>query len=257
MKTTSLVAACLALAASPVWAAVQFDFTGATASGTGSRTFVGNDLASEVVIRGFSGITAGADAPFASLTSARIDQYAGEGLAVQFTSENDVHADLPLRCRPDARSSWDQIAQSIADAPRGAELLQLDFSANGPVALKEVVFAGVQDGFDEFDFAIDGVDIDVNGLFGFSDPENSWNNGSIAVHGVAESNGMYRVVFPAGLPKGQVFSFYLDDMNDQYRIASVTVEPAFAAAVAHNPEPTTALVWTLLGVLGTVQRRRG
>ena len=251
-----LLAVAIALLASRGEAAVQFDFTGGSSSSSGSVWFVGSDSISQVEVRGFSGLAPGGDAPLTAWSSARVDQYAGSGLQVQFTSANDVHADIPSRCRPESRGDWNGSSGVLATEPKVAELLQFNFGMGGPVVLKQVAFSGVQDGFDEFDLSVDGVDVDINALFGFSDPSNPWNNGSIAVHGVAEGDGQYRVYFPQGLPMGEEFSFYLDDLNDQYRISSLVVERLYAPAVSHNPEPAGLMIWSVMGVGGLVARRR-
>lgn len=127
-----------------------------------------------------------------------------------------------------------------------SELLQFTF--NQPVTLLSAVFENVQ-GNDEFDMAVDDVDVDVEALLGADDlvalPDGGFGDDS----SLADFAG-------DGLT-GTVFQFYTTDTNDTYRIRQFLVEAVGDEGGADVPAPSALLLLGMgLAGLGVARLRR-
>ncbi len=131
---------------------------------------------------------------------------------------------------------------------------RLQFTFNQPVTLLSVVFENVdpndeqQNGDDQFDMAVDDVDIDVLALLGTEDlillPDGDGTGGDSHL---ADFTG-------AGLT-GTVFDFYTTDVNDDYRIRQFLVEAVGEGADVPAP-PALMLLGLGLAGLGFAGRYR-
>ena len=122
------------------------------------------------------------------------------------------------------------------------EFLRVTFSA--PVIIDRVWFNSV-DAYDEFDMAVDNVDLPIKGLLG-TDFISQLAKDDLA----GTSKTEYVADFGKDNPllKGSVFTFYTDDHNDDYKIAALGFEAANLDNVA--PVPLPAGIMLMLGALG-------
>lgn len=132
------------------------------------------------------------------------------------------------------------------DAFFASEFLQFTF--NQPVTLLSVVLENGQ-GNDEFDMAVDDVDVDVDALLGTDDlvalPDGGFGDDS----GLADFAG-------DGLT-GTVFQFYTTDASDAYRIRQFLVEAVSDEGGADVPAPPALMLLGMgLAGLGIARRRR-
>jgi len=218
----SVVAAALLVivAAVPSSASVSYDFTGSGGFiGAGSQPFTVTSGSSAVAVSGFTHTGGGSgDAPFASLDPTGIHQN-GNGLGV--------------------RSSFFDLNQ--LDSVQDDELMRFDFGRS--VKLLSVVLS-LATGNDEFDIAIDNVDVDVVGLLG-TDEINDFVSNGFASSPIFD----YTIDF-SGVSLGSFsqLDFYTNDEGDGYKIVSITV--------AELPEASSIVAWTMLSSLGMVFCRR-
>lgn len=204
----------------PCAASVTFDLTGGEGFiGTGSQPFSVTSGGSSVSVSGYTHSGGGnGDAPFSSLTSAGLHQN-GNGMGV--------------------RSSLFDVNQ--LDAVGSDDLMRLEFG--GPVKLVSMVLS-LAFGNDEFDMAIDNVDVDVSGLLG-TDRINAF-----PANGPPNPPSLdYTIDFSGiALAAFSQLDLYTDDNGDGYKIVSITVAPV--------PEATSVIVWSTLGTLGVIRSRR-
>lgn len=225
MKTTLFAAALIT--APGLAQAVTFDFAGPLQMfDQGALTFT--DAASGVTASVTAGTHTGANAPFATETDCGIcvEQHSN-GISV-LGEGDDTH--------------------ELDDD----EWLRLTFSA--PVLLDAVWFnAGW--GWDEFDMAVDNVDLGITTLFGddrinrlpVDNLVSSYLTDRIANFG---DNG--------GPLFGRTFTFYTDDNNDDYKVAGVRFSTIpVASSVSAVPLPAgMTLVLGGLGLFGAMRLRR-
>ena len=130
---------------------------------------------------------------------------------------------------------------------------RLLFTFNQPVTLFSVVFENIQgdsevEGPDQFDMAVDDMDVDVDALLG-TDDINEYA-------GAAFGNDSYLAEFADGLT-GTVFQFYTTDFNDRYRIRQFLVEAVGDGGGADVPTPPALLLLGMgLAGLGFARRYR-
>ena len=129
----------------------------------------------------------------------------------------------------------------------------LRFTFNQPVTLFSVVFEKIDEDnegweMDEFDMAVDNVDVDVDALLGTDDI------GAFAASGFGDDSHLVEI---AGGLTGTVLHFYTTDQNDSYRIRQFLVEAAADEGGADVPAPPALLLLSLgLAGLGIARRRR-
>lgn len=216
------------LAVSPSAASVTFDFTG----NAGFINLANQPLSVSagslaVEVRGYihSGGGSG-NAPFNAIDQRFLHQ-SPNGLGV--------------------RSSFNDNTNQL-DAVGRNELMRFNFS--GPVKLLSMVLS-LASGNDEFDMAIDNVDVNVNALLG-TDRIADTSNSHITANGGGFAFPIldYTIDFSdVNLASFSQLDLYTDDNGDGYKIVSITVSSV--------PEATSVLIWgTLLGVLGMTGHRR-
>lgn len=107
---------------------------------------------------------------------------------------------------------------------------------------------------DDFDFAIDGVDVDVEAELGSDALADFPSTGSVLAS-LANSSvlGVRVVDIPQTLPTGSFYDFYTTDFNDDYVIAGIVID--MAPTVVPVPAPVALLATALIG-FGYVGRRR-
>lgn len=132
----------------------------------------------------------------------------------------------------------------------------LQFTFNQTVTLLSVIFETVEDndehfnGDDQFDMAVDDVDIDVLALLGTEDLNLLPDGGGTG----ADSN---LADFTGDGLTGTVFQFYTTDENDDYRISEFLVEAVANGDTADVPAPPALMLLGLgLAGLGIARRRR-
>ncbi|MCG8696019.1 MAG: PEP-CTERM sorting domain-containing protein, partial [Minwuiales bacterium] len=124
------------------------------------------------------------------------------------------------------------------------ELLRFTFSKT--VTLVSMVFQDVESN-DEFDMAVDDMDVDVSALLGTDDIGALPNGGFGSDSNLADFTG-------AGLI-GTVFDFYTTEADDDYLIRALTVDVAHDAADVPAPGALMLLGFGLAG-LSLARRRR-
>lgn len=128
---------------------------------------------------------------------------------------------------------------------------RLLFTFNQPVTLFSVVFENIDsdsevEGSDQFDMAVDDVDVDVDVLLGTDDIN------EYAEAGFGDDS--YLADFASGLT-GTVFQFYTTDQTDTYRIRQFLVEAVGEGGGADVPAPP-ALMLLGMGLAGLSLARR-
>ncbi|MEM7490747.1 MAG: PEP-CTERM sorting domain-containing protein [Pseudomonadota bacterium] len=220
---TFVTALCLAAAAPLAASAATLDFWGPNGRhAQGALSFTDATSGFTATVTAGWRESAGSDAPFSSLTSCGtcIHQH-GNGISV-WTRKDRTH----------------QIS--------GREYLQLSFDRAVQI---DRVWMNAIGRYDEFDMAVDGVDLDVAGLLG-----TPWLGG-LPGDDIAATHSFDRVAdFGLGNEalRGQVFTFYTDDHNDDYKLAALSFE-----AVAPVPLPSSlALMLGAMGLAGAARYRR-
>ena len=171
-------------------------------------------------------LNAGADAPFPTVTGALL--FRGiEGLGVQSPADNNsVNLD----------------ANGLSEFIR--------FTFNQSVTLLEAVFDNVSPSGENFDMAVDGVDVDVAALLG----TDSVSDLPDAAFGIDSNLAGF---FGDGLT-GTVFEFYTADADDSYQIRQFLVEAVADGGAADVPAPGALMLLGFgLAGLGFARRRRG
>ncbi|MGD1936096.1 MAG: PEP-CTERM sorting domain-containing protein [Cyanophyceae cyanobacterium] len=204
------------------------DFLG---DGSGLFSDIFKDLGNGVevsVTAGYHGGGASANAPFPSTAPAFVSLSNSSGLGVRSSLSDGNRLDAGGR----------------------DEFLRFTFSQE--VTLQGVFFSSVFSGNDEFDAAIDNVDLQINDTFGtdrlFSFP----GIGSVRVvdfsGGVDFAGDGTNALRSA---TGTIFDFYTNNNNDDYRIAKLKIK-------TEVPEP--AAILGLLGVgamvVGSARKRQ-
>lgn len=244
LKSASLLAlssTALGMFAAPAAEAASIktvDFAGAGPNVPSLFFDLGDGLELTVTAGTHSGGGAGANAPLNVTGTADISQTGGGAPGIGVRSRI--------------------VDSSQLDSSGPNEFLRFTFSQD--VTLLSTVFEAASNagaGTDEFDLGIDGVDLDIDGTFGTDRLRNFSDAGfpggtdrEVDFSGGVDFVGDGTLaLLPA---TGQVFDFYTDDRNDDYRIHSLTVE-----AVEAVPEPLTILgTLTALG-MGAAFKRKG